>query len=139
MHVTEKRHSKLKIGCPVVVRCCPMRGYNLYLFMLSKHDCSSCCLYFPEMNLINCCSESNDTLYSIILCEDIYLGRIILKNKYPNLYNIVRRKHTLWQLLDIVPLNVLHFRRTLRTSLQWNGWPGRIRTPFSMIHICMER
>ena len=126
MHVTDKRDSKLKIGCPVAVCGCPMHGYNLYLLMLSKHDCPSCCFYFPEeMNLINCCCEGNDTLYSIILCEYIYLRRILLKNKYPNLYKFVQRKHTLWHYLTLYRLR---FRRTFRTSLHWNGWPGCIRT-----------
>ena len=60
--------------------------------------------------------------------EDIWLGSSTLREEYPNLYNIVRRKNdTAFDILSTPPLNI-SFRRSLVDQNQndWNSLVVRI-------------
>jgi len=64
----------------------------------------------------------------IRFCEDIWLGNLPLKQHYPNLYNVVRKKEAMVsEILNSVPLNV-SFRRTIIgiKLLEWNHLVARI-------------
>jgi len=58
----------------------------------------------------------------IIFLEDIRLGNLPLKQHYPNLYNVIRKKEaTVSGILISVPLNVSFRREIIGTKLlKWN-------------------
>jgi hypothetical protein len=60
--------------------------------------------------------------------KDKWLGKYSLKEQYPSLYNIVRRRSIIvWRVLSTMPLNI-SFRRylTLNNLVLWNNLVDRI-------------
>ena len=65
---------------------------------------------------------------AIRFCEDTWLGNEPLKNQYPALYNVVRKKSALISsVLTSIPLNV-SFRRSLVANnlLSWHQLVSRV-------------